>query len=126
MAIERASQPKSRQGGTVAHDEPVLAETVQRLVDALRPEQIYLFGSRARGDAQADSDYDIMVIVPESDVPPHCRAQLAHRALRGVRAAADILVSTRQEFDRFLPVPGSLAATVLREGRLVYDARPEV
>jgi predicted nucleotidyltransferase len=104
----------------------VLAEVVHRLVDALQPEQIYLFGSRARGDSQADSDYDVMVIVPESDLPPHRRAQLAHRALFGVRAATDILVSTREEFDRFLSVPGSLAATVLREGRLVYDARPEV
>jgi hypothetical protein len=39
--------------------------------------------------------------------------------------AADILVWTRQEFDRFVPVPGSLAATVLREGRLLYDAQPQ-
>jgi hypothetical protein len=66
-----------------------------------------------------------MVIVPESDVPPHRRAQLAHRALRGVQAAADILVSTRQEFDRFLSVAGPLAATVIREGRLLYDARSQ-
>jgi predicted nucleotidyltransferase len=106
--------------------EPPLGAVVGRLVDVLEPERIYLFGSRARGDDQADSDYDIMVIVPESDVPPHRRAQLAHRTLRGIRAAADILVWTRQEFDRFRPVPGSLAATVLREGRLLYDARPEI
>jgi uncharacterized protein len=127
MAIERASQiSRSRRSGTITHAEPVLAESVRRLVEALRPEQIFLVGSRARGDDRADSDYDIMVIVPESDVPPHRWAQQAHRALRDVRVAADILVSTRQELDRFLPVPGSLAATVLREGRLIYDARPEV
>lgn len=126
MAIERAGQSSGlgrRTTTTVAA--PPLDEVVARLVDALRPEQIYLFGSRARGDAQSDSDYDIMVIVPESDLPPHRRAQLAHRALRGIRVAADILVSTRQEFDHFLPVPGSLAATILREGRLLYDARSQ-
>jgi hypothetical protein len=106
--------------------DPLLDEAVRRLVDTLQPEQIYLFGSRARGDNQGDSDYDLMVIVHESDLPPHRRAQRAHHALRGIRAAADIIVSTPEEFDRFLSVPGSLAATVLREGRLLYDARPQV
>lgn len=126
MSVERARQRSSpgRQA-TAAVAAPSLDEVVGRLVEALRPEQIYLFGSRARGDNQPDSDYDIMVIVPRSDAPPHRRAQMAHRALAGIRVAADILVWTRQEFDRFLPVPGSLAATVLREGRLLYDARPE-
>lgn len=121
MAIERASETRSRQGGVVAHADPVLAEAVQRLVDALRPEQIYLFGSRARGDHQPDSDYDLMVIVAESDMPPHHRAQLAHRALHGVRISKDLLVWTRAEFERYAPVVASLPATVLREGRLLYD-----
>jgi hypothetical protein len=38
-----------------------LSEVVRRLVEAYRPERIYLFGSVARGDAGPDSDYDIMV-----------------------------------------------------------------
>ena len=126
MTIERASQisdPGRRATATVA--EPPFDEVVGRLVDALAPEQIYLFGSRARGDNQPHSDYDFMVIVPQSDLPAHRRAQFAHRALGGIQVAADVLVWTRQEFDRFLPVPGSLAATVLREGRLLHDARPQ-
>jgi uncharacterized protein len=127
VAIERASQHSDSErsvGATVA--ESSLDEVARQLVNALQPEQIYLFGSRARGDSLVDSDYDLMVIVGESDVPPHRRAQLAHHALHRIRVAADILVWTRQEFDRFLSVPGSLAATILREGRLLYDARPEV
>jgi predicted nucleotidyltransferase len=123
MVIERAGQGSGPpRGGSAAVADPLLAEAVRRLVDALRPEQIYLFGSRGRGDSREDSDYDFMVVVQDSDVPPHRRAQLAHLALRDVRVAADILVWTRQEFDHFLPVAGSLAATILREGRLLYDA----
>jgi predicted nucleotidyltransferase len=38
---------------------------MRRLVEAYRPEYIYLFGSVARGDAGRDSDYDIMVVVPD-------------------------------------------------------------
>ena len=126
MASYRAAQstePGRRTTAIVAL--PLLDQIVGRLVDALGPQQIYLFGSRARGDNQPDSDYDFMVIVPRSDLPAHRRAQLAHRALAGIRVAADILVWTRPEFDRFLPVPGSLAATILREGRLLYDAQPQ-
>jgi polymorphic toxin system nucleotidyltransferase-like protein len=123
MVIDRANQGSDRpSGASAAVADPLVTEAVQRLVDALRPEQIYLFGSRARGDNQEDSDYDFMVIVRDSDLPPHRRAQLAHLALHDVRVAADILVWTRQEFDRFLPVAGSLAATTVREGRLLYDA----
>jgi predicted nucleotidyltransferase len=125
MAIERVSQPSdARRGGPATVAEPQLTEVVRRLVDALQPEAIYLFGSRARGDSQPDSDCDLMIVVRSSDLPPHRRAQLAHRALDGIRVAADVLVWTRQEFERFLPVVGALAATVLQEGRLLHDARP--
>jgi len=99
-----------------------LAEIVRRLVARLHPEQIYLFGSRARGEAGPDSDYDLLVIVRESDLPGHRRDQQAYRALRGVGVAKDVLVWTRDEFDSRSRVVCSLPATVLREGRLLYAA----
>ena len=37
---------------------------VQRLVQRFDPEQIILFGSRARGKARPNSDYDLLVVVP--------------------------------------------------------------
>jgi predicted nucleotidyltransferase len=103
------------------HD-PVLRAIVARLVAALRPERIYLFGSRARGDATADSDYDLLVVVPASDLPPHRRDLLAFRALYGVGAPKDVVVYTREEFEARSRAPTSLPATVLREGRLLYAA----
>ena len=50
------------------HSDPTLSEIVRRLVDAYCPERIYLFGSRARGDAGAGSDYDLLLVVPD-DAP---------------------------------------------------------
>ena len=99
-----------------------LAEVVQRLAQALKPERIYLFGSRARGDAREGSDYDLMVIVAESDQPSYRRAQEAYKSLWGVGVSVDVLVWTRAEFERQVPVVASLPATVMREGRLVYAA----
>jgi predicted nucleotidyltransferase len=104
----------------VLEHDPALAEIVRRLVEALRPDRIYLFGSRARGEAGPDSDYDLMVIVPTSDLPGYRRDQLAYRALLGMGVAKDVVVWTREEFDRRARVPASFPATIVREGRLLY------
>lgn len=98
-----------------------LAELVRRLVAAYAPERIYLFGSTARGQAGLNSDYDLMVIVPDDASPERRRSQLAYRALRGTATAADVLVWTRQAFDERLHLRASLPATVVREGKLLYD-----
>jgi predicted nucleotidyltransferase len=95
---------------------------VDRLVTALHPERIYLFGSQARGDAGPDSDYDLLAVVPESDLAPYRRDILAFRALCGVGAAKDVVVYTREEFETRSRAISSLPATVLREGRLLHAA----
>lgn len=47
-------------------DEPAeLDRVVRRLVEAVEPVAIYLFGSRARGDAAVDSDYDLMIVLAD-------------------------------------------------------------
>lgn len=102
--------------------DPILADIVRRLVAALDPERIYLFGSKARGDAGPDSDYDLMVIVRASDLPGHRRDQLAYQALRGVKTAVDVLVWTRDAFDSRLHLKASFPSTIVREGRLLYAA----
>lgn len=101
-------------------EDPRLVEIVRRLVDAYRPERIYLFGSKARGDAGPDSDYDLLVVVPD-DAPPERRdPALAYRALRGTGLGADVVVWTRTRFERRKHVVCSLPATVLNEGVLVH------
>jgi hypothetical protein len=50
-------------------DHPVLGEIVRRLIKAYEPDRIYLFGSTARGDSGPDSDYDLMVVVPDDARP---------------------------------------------------------
>mgnify|MGYP001147723745 CR=1 FL=1 len=99
-----------------------LAEIVRRLVEAYQPERIYLFGSKARGDAGPDSDYDLIVIVPDDAPPERRRSRLAYEALRGAGTAADVLVCTHSYFERRRFLKASLPGTVLREGRLLYGA----
>lgn len=108
--------------GPRAISDDALAEAVRMLADGLRPDRIYLFGSRARGDWNEDSDYDLMVIVPASDEPPHQRAQQAYRLVADVPIAKDLHVWTKAEFEQQLPVVTSMPATVVREGHLLYAA----
>lgn len=102
--------------------DPVIEQIVQRLVAALAPERIYLFGSQARGDAGPNSDYDLLVVVPTSELPRYRRDQVAFNALLGVGVAKDVLVLTHDEFARQRNVVCSLPATVEREGVLLYAA----
>jgi uncharacterized protein len=119
--ITNVEQIQSPATDLLAQD-PVLREMVQRLVAAVNPERIYLFGSMARGDAGPDSDYDLLAVVAASDLPPHRRDIQAFRALCGVGAAKDVVVYTREEFESRSLAPSSLPATVLREGKLLYAA----
>jgi len=97
-----------------------LAEAVRRLVEAYKPERIYLFGSKARGDDGPNSDYDLLIIVPDDTPPEHGRSRLAYQVLRGTGTPADVLVWVKSKFERRLHVVASLPATVMREGRLLY------
>lgn len=99
-----------------------LAQVMERLVVALDPYAICVFGSQARGNATPDSDVDLLVIVKRSDLLPHQRDQAAYRAIGWHAFPLDVLVMTRDEFERRRVALASLAATVLREGRMLYAA----
>jgi len=105
-----------------AASDSVLSEVVRRLVEAYNPECIYLFGSVARGESGPDSDYDIMVIVPDDAPPELRRSRAAYVALWGTGVASDVLVWTASQFDSRLHLAASLPATVVREGRLLHAA----
>ncbi len=97
-----------------------LEQLVNRLVNRLKPTAIYLFGSQARGDAAEDSDYDLLVVLPDTSLPRHERESKAYDALWGLSAPADVIVLTATEFKESQQVATSLASTVLREGALLY------
>jgi predicted nucleotidyltransferase len=102
--------------------DPRLAEIVRRLVEAYEPERIYLFGSHARGEAGPDSDFDLLVVVPDDASPQRRRSRLAYEALRGTGVAVDVIVWTHEYFSRRQVVSASLPAVIAREGRLLHVA----
>ncbi len=100
---------------------PQLAEAVRRLVEAYQPEAIWLFGSHARGEAGPNSDYDLMVIVPDDADRKRSQSMWAYPLLWGIGTAIDVLVWKKTDFEsRAIYVICSLPATVRREGKLLY------
>ncbi len=102
--------------------ETVLAEIVRRLVEAVDPDRIVLFGSRARGDSRPDSDLDLL-IVKDSAEPRHRRVVPAYRALRGLGIPKDIVWYTPQELADWAGVVNHLVRRALNEGRVLYEKR---
>lgn len=100
----------------------VLQDIVRRLVAAYEPTRIYLFGSMARGDAGVDSDYDVLVLVPDDASRERRQSRVGYQALQGTGYAVDVLVWRESEFDVRLSLNASLPATVQREGKLLYAA----
>lgn len=85
-------------------------------------EEVWLFGSQARGNATPDSDIDVVAVVADSKESRYRRAVAAHGLLSDVKFPKDVIVLTRQEWEKELKVPSSLSSTVVREGILLSHA----
>jgi uncharacterized protein len=103
-------------------DRIALAEVIRRLAETYHPLAIYLFGSRARGDQRAASDYDLLVVVPD-DAPEELQnSRRAYECLRGVGKAVDVLVCTENYLSSRKRIRTSIPARVMREGKVLYAA----
>ncbi|MFZ3208266.1 MAG: nucleotidyltransferase domain-containing protein [Geobacteraceae bacterium] len=91
------------------------------IVQEYHPDQIILLGSRARGDARPDSDIDILVVSDrEKDLPRHRRGFDVRLKLSKTATPLDILFYTHSDLEKWKHVRQSFAATVLREGVILY------
>jgi uncharacterized protein len=94
---------------------------IARILDVLHPEQVWLFGSRARGEARADSDWDFMAIL--SDGAPEQDLEIASvwKRLRDLRLQrVELFTMSRSEFEAWKGSLGTLAEIVASTGVLVH------
>ena len=98
----------------------LLRIVVARIIAVGQPLKIILFGSHARGDAQPDSDLDIL-IVEATDLPRPKRGRAYRRSLVDVHPSKDIVVWTPDEIATWANVPNAFITTALAEGQVLYE-----
>jgi predicted nucleotidyltransferase len=99
-------------------------EMIARIVEVLHSEQVWLFGSRARGEVRADSDWDFMASL--ADDAPEQDLDLASvwQRLRDLRLRrVEVFTMTRSEFDEWKHSPGTLAEIVASTGIVAHGGR---
>jgi len=94
-------------------------EMVQRIAERFDPDQIILFGSRARGTARPDSDVDLLVIMPVTGSKRETQIEI-RCALHDIHVAKDIIVATPDEVERRRNIVGTIIRPALREGKVLY------
>ena len=102
----------------------LLNRMVRAIVDEVDPEQVILFGSRARGDYRDNSDVDLIVIEAEPfglERSRHKEMLRLYKAIRGSRVGVDILVYSNEDVDYWRDSLNYVLARALREGKVLYE-----
>jgi predicted nucleotidyltransferase len=109
--------------GAFKNEEAALGFIHDRLVLCLKPESIWLFGSRARRDHRRDSDFDILVVLPDALGDGARDYRRAVEPLLASGLPVDVVPCSLSEFEAAKDELGTLAFEAAHGGRLLYQRR---
>jgi uncharacterized protein len=95
---------------------PLLDGIVRRLA----PVEVWLFGSHARGEARADSDFDLFVVMDDDAGQDRFSNRAKAEARAHFDGCADLVLARRSSFNRRRRLVGTLDEIVAGEGRRIY------
>jgi uncharacterized protein len=98
-----------------------IARLLKRLVEAWHPEQIWLFGSRARGEATDQSDWDLLVVLPDNADDSALDPLTSWRLRKNAGVYADILPCLASDFRGARTITNTLAYEAATAGILLYE-----
>lgn len=96
-----------------------LQEIINRILKVITPEKIILFGSRATGQAKAESDYDLMVISSDNDKAWRIEQQI-YKNFIGLGVPVDVILTTPEKLDKHKNTIGYVYKEALKNGIIVY------
>jgi predicted nucleotidyltransferase len=101
-------------------DSQLIYKTIRETVLANLPgSRVLLFGSRARGDGDKFSDYDLLVITAQTFSPKEkikLNTSLNHAISKALKIPVDLLINSEDEVREKQELPGHVVRTAIREG----------
>jgi predicted nucleotidyltransferase len=98
----------------------IIYQQIRRIVhDCLPGARILLFGSRARGDSDRYSDYDLLIITPETFTPMEKIKWSTHinkAIVNIIKIPVDLLINSEEEVNQKQEIPGHIIRVAVREG----------
>src|SRR3990172_1249231 len=93
-----------------------IEEVKNRLIKTYDPIAIYLFGSYAWGSPTEDSDLDLLIVVDTSNERSFDRTRPGQRALFGLGVSKDMIVYTKEEFEKYAENITTLCHKIKNDG----------
>ena len=100
--------------------DPIAGRVVATIAAAVRPEKIYVFGSRASGTAGPESDVDVLLVYSGRESPRDIQLK-TQRLFRKPAIPLDVFVLTPDEFESQKRVANTLAREVSETGILCHE-----
>ena len=106
--------------GSFGSESQALQAIVQRIVDAVDPVSVWLFGSRAKGNHRPDSDFDLLVVTKLQDGELGYDYDRVYAPILGTGVGCDVIPCRIDDFERESNSATGLVRDVVREGVQVY------
>jgi predicted nucleotidyltransferase len=98
----------------------MIYSTIRQTVQSCLPgSRIILFGSRARGDNDLLSDYDLLIVTPTTFSPKEkidWSNRLDRAIVEAINAPVDLLLNSEDEIRQKQELPGNIVRSAIREG----------
>ena len=117
----RAGSADRREEEEGLRSDPTIRDLIERIVNAVHPLRIILFGSAARGDDHAHSDLDVLVIVPDR-MPMGQAEDAMYRCMWGFGIPVDLIAITEEQLREQRDKLNLVVHSAVKDGQGIYRA----
>jgi predicted nucleotidyltransferase len=94
-----------------------LEKVLKIIITQIDPERIILFGSRARGDFEEDSDYDLLIV---KEGGSRKMLKKVYDSFSGIGVPVDMIVVDSKKLKDRLDDPFMIYGQAFKEGTVIY------